>query len=114
MITADQLIAAGYRKSKSPGSKQFTDILYQKRIDDTNGKKYFINIWEWDNREHKRRNPELPMNDFSYQADAQMTDRHGSTFNMEMLSPESVERVEAFMESTWRLLECEYYEEFNC
>jgi hypothetical protein len=108
MITADQLLATGYRKSICDGSKQFTNVLYQKRIDDECGKRYFINVWEWDNRMHVG----VP-NDFSYQAEGQFKDGCDNTFNIELLTNDSIEQVEAFFADTWERLGYAHYEMFE-
>jgi len=111
MITATQLEAAGYRHSVCRGSKQFTDVLYQKRFDDCYGKRYFVNVWEWDNRSHQQKCPTMP--DFSYQADGQFVDAQHRTFNVELLTNESIERIEDFFKTVWSTLGCQYYERFG-
>ena len=111
MITAQQLIDSGYRKYSGQTGKQFSNVTYQKRVDDELGKKYFINISEWDNHEHKLRYS--GMLDFSYEADAQLTDALGQVFNVELLSPADIWLVEAFFEGLWVSKRCEYYEKFE-
>ena len=114
MITSQQLIEAGYNRSISHGSKQFTNVLYQKRFDDEHGKRYFINVWEWDNRDFfKKRGYKSALdNDFSYQAESQFTYGYGTVFNIELLANDSIKQIEAFFAETWDRLGCAYYETF--
>lgn len=111
MITATQLESVGYRKYPNR-LKQYARGMYQKRFDDTEGQKYFINFYEYDNRKDGRHLHPI-MNIFSYSSSAQFNDRHGNTFNVECLTNDSIESVEAFFERVWRQLDCEYYELFD-
>jgi len=47
MIIEKSLLEAGYKKHVSSTYEAFkcTDTLYQKRITDSNGTKYFVNAW---------------------------------------------------------------------
>jgi hypothetical protein len=110
MITTQQLIDAGYRKYTGQTEKQFSNVMYQKRVDDELGKKYFINVSEWDNHEYRLRYSD--MLDFSYEAGAQLTDDLGTVFNVELLCPDNIKSVEAFFEGLWVSKRCEYYEKF--
>lgn len=106
MITKEALLAAGYKPFKSR-LKQYTDQGYQKRFDDEHGKRYFITVWEYDNRPFKHNCPQL--NDFNYAPDSQF-EIGTIAFNVEMLTPESVEEMEAFFERIWVQMGCDYYE----
>lgn len=110
MLTRNQLLAAGYKPFSQRNLKQFTSQFYQKRFDDSVGKKYFITIAEYDNREHQDRIPQLK--DFSYAPESQFETR-GVTFEVEMLSPESVEQMEMFFEDMWTSMMCEHYERWE-
>ena len=107
MITREALLAAGYKPFLQKNLKQFTNQFYQKRFDDSVGKKYFITIAEYGNREFREQIPML--SDFSYSAESQF-ESCGATFNVEMLTPESVEQMEAFFERMWVQMGCDYYE----
>lgn len=107
MLNKDQLLAASYKQFKQRNIHEFTDSFYQKRFDDENGKKYFITIAEYDNRAYQDRHPTIK--DFSYAPESQF-ESNGATFNVEMLSPESAEQMEAFFERMWVDTKCDYYE----
>lgn len=109
MITATQLKSAGYRKYPER-FKEYATCMYQKCFDDTEGKKYFIQFYEYSNREHLISYPQL--SEFSYSSDAQFKDRQGNTFNVECLTNDSIEQVEEFFERVWVNCGCEYYERF--
>lgn len=110
MLTRETLLAAGYRPFKQKNIREFTDQFYQKRFDDYKGKRYFITIGEYDNRKYHDRMPTLP--DFSYSPDTQFNS-NGVTFEIEMLTPESVEQMEAFFERMWVQMGCDYYERWD-
>ena len=110
MITKEALLAAGYRPFKQKNIKEFTNSFYQKRFDDEKGKRYFITIGEYDYRKYLDRIPALP--DFSYSPDGQFKS-NGVAFEIEMLTPESVEQMEAFFERMWADMKCDYYEEWE-
>lgn len=110
MITRDQLLAAGYKPFSQRNLKQFTSQFYQKRFDDSVGKKYFITIAEYDNRQYQDRIPQLK--DFSYSPESQFETR-GVIFDVEMHSPESVEQMENFFEDMWKSMMCDYYERLD-
>lgn len=106
MLTKETLLAAGYKPFKSR-VKQYTDQGYQKRFDDEHGKRYFITVWEYDNRPYKHNCPQL--NDFNYAPESQF-EIGTIAFNVEMITPESVEEMEAFFERMWMSMNCDYYE----
>jgi hypothetical protein len=107
MLTKEALLAAGYNPFTQKNIKEFTNSFYQKRFDDEKGKRYFITIAEYDDRD-------LPVHfdDFSYSPDTQFNS-NGVTFEIEMLTPESVEQMEAFFERMWADMKCDYYEEWE-
>ena len=110
-ITREALIEAGYKPFTQKGLRQYTDSHYQKCVRDAHGKKYYITIAEYDNRKHKERLPML--DDFSYAPESQFTDSNGITFNVEAISPKSVEDMEIFFERQFTLVGCSYYERYN-
>lgn len=110
MLTREALLTAGYKPFKQKNIKEFTNNFYQKRFDDGKGKRYFITIAEYDNRTYKDTHPMLP--EFSYSPDGQF-EANGVTFNVEMLTPKSVEQMEAFFERMWVDMKCDYYEEWE-
>ena len=110
MLTRETLLAASYKPFKQRNVKEFTNNFYQKRFDDEKGKRYFITIAEYDNSKYKVSHPMLP--DFSYSPDGQFRS-NGITFNVEMLTPEFVEQMEAFFERMWVDMKCDYYERWD-
>ncbi len=107
-ITRESLLAAGYKAFTQKNLKSYTESFYQKRFDDERGKRYFITIAEYDNRQYQDHISSLP--DFSYSPEAQFTEANGTTFNVEMLWPKSVKEMEDFFESLWLAMSCEHYE----
>ena len=82
-ITRESLLEHGYKPFTQKNLKEYTDQHYQKRFDDTHGKKYFITVSEWANKEYQ---DIFKIEDFSYEASGQFTDSARATFNVEMLS----------------------------
>lgn len=109
VITQEQLKLAGYKPFTQNGLSAYTNSYWQKRFVDEKGKKYFITIAEYDNSSYKELF-EL-RGKYSFQPEAQF-ESHGVTFNIQMLSPESIEEMEAFFEKMWYNMNCNYYEEF--
>ena len=109
MITQEDLISAGYKPFKQKNICEFTESFWQKRFDDDKGKKYFITLAEYDNSKYK--DTYQFEGRYSFQSDTQFVSS-GVTFNIEMLSPKSVEEMEEFFENMWVKLSCDYYEEF--
>lgn len=107
MITQDQLTTAGYRKYP-PTGRQYATAMYQKRFDDAEGKKYFIQFYEYAAIGYLDPNVR-----HHYGGDAQFKDRYGNTFNVECLTNESIEQVEDFFESVWSLLKLEHCEKWE-
>lgn len=110
MITSKDLIEAGYKPFKQKNVKNYTEQGYQKRFGDTKGKRYFITVWEYDNRNYQDRVPNLP--DFGYSPESQF-ECNGVTFNVETIGQNSVEQMEAFFEEMWKSMMCDYYERFE-
>lgn len=109
MITQEDLISAGYKPFKQSNIKDFTESFWQKRFDDAKGKKYFITIAEYNNSNYK----ELldVRGRYSFEPESQFCS-NGITFNITMLSPNSIEEMENFFGSMWVKMNCDYYEEF--
>lgn len=101
MITREKLIAAGYKHFNQSHIKEYTDSFLQKRFDDEYGKRYFITIVEYNHGVDKLYY--IPFTEF---------ESHGTTFDIEMYNPGSVEQMEKFFENIWFKMDCNYYEEF--
>ena len=104
MITAETLINSGYRKYPATW-RPYASAVYQKRVDDEHGKKYFVNVYEYAGT--------MSSPKYSYEGDAQFVDGYGNTFNVQLLHPESVEQVDEFFERIFVSLKCEHYEEWE-
>lgn len=113
MITSDSLITAGYKPFTQRGLKEFTNSYFQKRFDDEYGKRFYITISEYDNKDIQQRYPESNTPDFSYAPDGQFTDANGVVFDIGMHSPKSVEEMESFFVNIWDKQCCEYYEKWS-
>lgn len=106
-LSRETLIANGFAPFKS-NCKQYTDQGYQKRVIDDRGTRYFITIWEYDNRKY---NYLVPNNrDFSYSPEVNLRN-DDVWFDVTMLSPESIEQMESFFDDVWTKMQCGYYED---
>ena len=94
---------------------RWVSCCWQKRFDDERGKKYFIDINEYDNAEMKLRmsRPE-DAPDYSYEYEMQMYAKgtHDAV-NLTFLSSWTLDRVEEFVEKLWATGEFDYYEEWK-
>ena len=116
-MTLDELEQAGYRKHVSQSYDIFkkTDTLYQKLIKDEVGKKYYIDVWVYNNLAYKREGRMPPTSpDFSFQPEVQF---YGE--NDEVLfgviyagSKSSVREIEDFFEGVWFYMNCGYYQRY--
>jgi hypothetical protein len=119
MITKAQLVANNYRyfENRSKRSENLSAEqdpykgLYQKCIQDAQGKKYFINFdcWDFANSAFSDRNVGRVM---SFEASVQFTLPNGDSLNVEYLSAQNrtLQAVENFFEKMWRDLEAQHYE----
>lgn len=100
----EQLIEAGYKKHVAEFYKVFhsTDTLYQKRIDDERGKRYFINAW------HYPKDEVIPFEalQFEVQFDGAMED---DVINVE-ISTNNYVLAEKEFDRIWKLMNYGYYE----
>lgn len=106
-LTQESLRQAGFKPFKQKGLSQFTDSYWQKCFNDTKGKKYFITVAEYDNS----RFPQLLelRGRYGFSPNTQF-ECNGVTFDIEMLSPKSMEEMLDFFESMWKNMSCDYYE----
>lgn len=99
-VTSELLISAGYKRYAGSDLNR-SSALYQKRISDNHGTKYFINAWFHD---YTRYNIQSP-NQYSFEFEVQFTKKDGSKFNVDDLSDSTIEEHEKFFESIWTNLE---------
>jgi len=103
------LISRGYKKHVSEINKTFkmTDTLFQKRISDERGKKYYIDIWYYAAGRHGQTS--LPE---SIQAECQFHNGDGITdepMNVQLFIKD-VDKIEEVFENMWVKLGLGYYE----
>lgn len=114
MLTIQDWLAAGYRRYDGQNLNN-ADFLLQKRFDDTEGKKYFLDVWAYDNRkfEFYRNNPELSA--WSYQPDVQFQRRGDITLNITLLINENstIQEIEQQVEKLWLFLDKPHYEKWS-
>jgi len=108
-ITEEQLIAAGYNKSMRPSyraSHPNACALFQKCFSDDQGKKYFIDIWQYDFSKY-----DAPFV-WAYQPEVSLTLPNGIAASLSLIQcvGDSLEKVEATIEDAFVKLGCEYYE----
>lgn len=113
IITHEALLEHGYKPFQQRNLKEFTNSFYQKLFRDDIGKKFYLTLACYDNKDIQQRFPDSNTPDFSYEPDVQFTDAKGNTFNASMLSPKSVDEMEDFFEALWQKMECEYYEKWS-
>lgn len=107
-ILQEDLLSRGYKKHVSESNKIFkmTDTLFQKRISDEKGKKYFINLWYYAEGRHGQTS--LPE---SIQADVQFETDGVTDENMNVvLFTQDVDKIEEVFENMWVTLNLGYYE----
>lgn len=111
MLTTQDYLDAGYRRYDGRNLNN-ADFLLQKRLDDTEGKKYFIDVWVWDNTlyDFYKRNPSLPR--MSFQPEVQFQRQEDMTLNVTFLMNENstIAEVEKEVEAMWVFLGKPYYE----
>lgn len=104
----EQLISRGYSKHVAGHYTTFkhTDILYQKRISDSKGKKYFINIWYYPaNRYGYTDLPESIQAEVQFNGDG-VTDEYVDV----TLFTKDIDKIEEVFENMWVKLGLGYCE----
>lgn len=107
-ILQEDLLSRGYKKHVSESNKIFkmTDTLFQKRISDEKGKKYFINLWYYAEGRHGQTS--LPE---SIQAEVQFETDGVTHENMNVtLFTRDIDKIEEVFENMWVTLNLGYYE----
>ncbi len=99
----EKLLRQGYRRFKQPEDEP---TLYQKKVSDKKGTKYFINCYHYLFPERP------PMKDgweFKLQIDSDIGTVNITLFNLKKCT---IKRMEGFMEKMWIQQGYKYYEEF--
>lgn len=108
MTLEQELTLHSYTKQVAGHYNTFkhTDILYQKRISDSKGKKYFINIWYYPANRYGH--TDLPE---SIQAEVQFTgDGVTDEYVDVTLFTKDLDKIEEVFENMWVKLGLGYYE----
>lgn len=102
-MNKDILLNNGYKRFKQPNGEP---TLYQKRIDDEKGIKYFINCYHYIF-------PEIAQHREGWEFKLQ-TESNFGTVNTNLINAvkKSITQIEVFMECTWRHYDSHYYELF--
>ena len=93
------LLKSGYRKYNQPEDEP---TLYQKRIDDKKGIKYFIDCYHYNHYK-------MDIWEFRLQIESKYGTIRIDLFNSEL----NIKDIENFMENTWKHYGSAYYELFN-
>lgn len=102
IITEEQLIAVGYQKYQPGVIKPYCDFLYQRRITDEEGTRYFNAFWHYPPYEvHGHQEPGTWLFELS------LNEPH-STF--EIHRPATIPFCELKAEEFWRMMGAVYYE----
>lgn len=119
MTTIDEeLINRGYQRYRPTDfDNDWVVDRFQKRFDDNNGKKYFIDFIKYDNSyliEHEKRRGVKDIEEYlphySYEVNTQLS-KDDKPFNVELLSHwTNIDEVEQFIDDLWNKLELDYYE----
>jgi len=97
------LLNNGYRRFNQPKDEP---TLYQKKVCDEKGIKYFINCYHYIFPEMAQ----YPEGwEFKLQTESNFGTVNTTLFNLEK---KSISQIEVFMECTWRHYDSKYYEEF--
>ena len=114
MLTIQDWLDAGYKRYDNHAYKN-ADFLLQKRFDDSEGKKYYIDVWVYDNRcfEVFTQNPSLPP--WSYQPEVQFQRQEETTLNITFLmnKDSTISDIEKEVEAIWVFLGKPYYSKWG-
>lgn len=118
MLCDDYFLNRGYQKYERTQFQKPDDMYmynFQKRFDDKNSKKYFINVHkisnEWMPGREKNKEWYKPFY-YEYSCQLYKKDTHAAV-NMEFFSDWTIGQVEDFVERLFRNEELDYYERWN-
>lgn len=112
MISRPSLETAGYRQCRNPMQRDdWNAWLFQKRFNDKQGTRYFIDVMEYDWQQFAHR---LSDTRFSYEPHVTIYTGNGdASFRMivqDDAACASIEGLEIFVENIWTKLGAGYYE----
>lgn len=102
LVSADNLIAAGYRQYPPSAIDSGADALYQKCIKDERGKLYYVNFRQWD----------LIGCDPTFDTDVSCNTDSGGYAWLKFKEP-TIEASERRAETLWKAAGGIYYEEWQ-
>ena len=110
-MTDKDVLAAGY-KEYQPTKFDHSHIekCFQKRFDDENGKKYFIDIKKWGEMTHPYTGETWPP---SYEFHVQLCNHDDEPVNMEFFSGWSIDKVEQYVEALFQTGLFKHYERWD-
>lgn len=116
VLTDEYFINRGYNKyDKTPLDTESVMYNFQKRFNDENGKKYFIDIHKFDNSWTKEKYANQSWyKSYSYEYSCQLykKDTHDA-LDIDFHSSWTIEQVEEFVEKLFQSGELDYYERWN-
>ncbi len=109
MLTTKDWLDAGYKRYDGNNLNN-ADFLLQKRFDDTEGKKYYIDVWVYD---FSRWNPSYPKE--SFQPEVQFQRQEDMTLNITFLMNQdsTIADIEEDVEEMWIFLDKPYYSKWG-
>ena len=110
------LIEKGYKQYEPTqfDERGFVVARFQKRFDDENGKKYFIDVVKhsWDFVQPSRR--DKWWKEFTYEYEVQVTfGENKNSLNLNFFSSWTIEEVEEYMEKFFDVMGVNYYEKWS-
>lgn len=116
MITPSDWKIAGYRRfSQVKHVRDYAAFGLQKLFSDTKGKRYYLTVFVYDNKElNKRLDVKLP--EYSYEPDVQFCFECKPTINIQLsLNSDnwSIAEVEQQIENLWVTVGKPYYEDWS-
>ena len=108
MLNDELILQHGYKEYPVPVFDEYVSKFFQKRFDNDEGKKYYIDIKRWDFPSHIQ-----PHQSYEFSCQFMYKDK---PINMTLFGNQwEIEQAEAWVEKMWRLMECDYYERWeNC
>jgi hypothetical protein len=111
MITADQLLAAGYRAFKQDNAVA-DNLLYQKRIRDGEATLYFLNVTIWNFGKHfpdrvKTNSVQVSCETQLYPPESdQLVGSGGFKLELSLQDTATIEEMERFYDHAYRAMSC--------
>lgn len=112
----EYFISKGYHKyNPTPFDSDHTVSRFQKRFDDDQGKRYFIDCVQYDNSympQHYKDGEWYTKYTYEYEIQMYQRDTH-NPINLSFFSGWELEQVEEFMEMQWKIGLYDYYERWD-